>query len=449
MLLDFLLLFISFTSFIMILSHLSVLFFAKISFERHMVQKESVYLWVFIFLNSSLAYAASYFYMHHQYTQMSLVLFLIVPWFYEMMLRLSNQKNNHIFHYLDIVKNKADDPSTFKFNLFFEDPRVKIFLYTSYVHIVLHLFLKNILYISISYLSIFLLALVFFHPKIKQYRKYKSYVDDTYELYNFLNNEKKISSLMMIDYVYRFVSTNPERCQHYCELLIEKHKIIKSKKADKFFLLYLKTLYYGKKYDQYKIALKNLSQKQRMYKHLNFLKNTITVFLELGFFLEAQKLILIGKENFPEEDKIEELDKTLHDRQTKRLNFKIPIMNIHSIERADYIISSEDYKRGLKKERDYKGTYSMFILNTFNNACAKCLSKESIEMDHFFVPKNEGGCFLMLHRSGQKINNMIPLCKTCNVKKQDKKAHKFFNTKQLAYIFEKQSIINEKINKSI
>lgn len=52
-----------------------------------------------------------------------------------------------------------------------------------------------------------------------------------------------------------------------------------------------------------------------------------------------------------------------------------------------------------------------YLLNIYNNRCAKCSSKHRLEVDHI-IPITRGG--------GNNLENLQILCKTCNVRKSNK-----------------------------
>ena len=118
-----------------------------------------------------------------------------------------------------------------------------------------------------------------------------------------------------------------------------------------------------------------------------------------------------------------------------------------SDDRNDYIFSDEDYRRGNKRENDYRKKYFLPLLNIFGNKCAKCGdSSNGIDLDHFVFSKNEGGNFSLLHKDGHLVNNAIPLCRACNRSKSDKSYRDFFNEEQILYLFTKNRDMTITIN---
>jgi len=114
-----------------------------------------------------------------------------------------------------------------------------------------------------------------------------------------------------------------------------------------------------------------------------------------------------------------------------QLKEKISNLNF-SDSRFDYIIQSNDYKRGNKIENAYRKQYFLPLLDLYKNKCAKCHNNTNgIELDHFILSKNEGGNFILRHKEGYLVNNAIPLCKPCNSSKSDNSYKEFFTSEEL------------------
>jgi 5-methylcytosine-specific restriction endonuclease McrA len=118
-----------------------------------------------------------------------------------------------------------------------------------------------------------------------------------------------------------------------------------------------------------------------------------------------------------------------------------------SVNREDYLIETQDYKRGNSKENYYRKTFALHLLETFDNCCAKCGDKENgVDIDHFIFSKNEGGCFIMRHKNGHLVNNAVPLCRTCNRSKSDDSYRSFYSEEELLSIFEKSMLMTKRLN---
>jgi hypothetical protein len=131
----------------------------------------------------------------------------------------------------------------------------------------------------------------------------------------------------------------------------------------------------------------------------------------------------------------------------QELQSKIAMVEI-SKNREDYIIEEEDYRRGNKKENLYRKRFKLTLLSKFGNACVKCgRSDNGVDIDHFVLSKNEGGCFFLRHRDGYLVNNAIVLCASCNRSKSDDCHLEFFTPEELHRVYslnaEMTALLNE------
>jgi 5-methylcytosine-specific restriction endonuclease McrA len=115
--------------------------------------------------------------------------------------------------------------------------------------------------------------------------------------------------------------------------------------------------------------------------------------------------------------------------------------------REDYIIERDDYRRGNPKENAYRKQFFLPLLETFGNRCAKCLTNDNgMDIDHFFLSKNEGGCFIMRHVNGHLVNNAVPLCQSCNRGKSDESYRDFFTQAEALALFQKCANMTKRLN---
>lgn len=118
-----------------------------------------------------------------------------------------------------------------------------------------------------------------------------------------------------------------------------------------------------------------------------------------------------------------------------------------STNRQDYVISNEDYKRGNKRESEYRKKYLLSLLNLYDTKCVRCGRMDNgLDLDHFFLSKNSGGNFSLLHRDGYLVNNAIPLCQSCNRSKGDRPYDHFFDKDQILFLFTKNREMNFLLN---
>lgn len=108
-----------------------------------------------------------------------------------------------------------------------------------------------------------------------------------------------------------------------------------------------------------------------------------------------------------------------------------------SEDRAQYLIDKDDYRRGNAKENVYRKLFQLPLLKLYGNCCAKCgSSSNGLDLDHFFISKNEGGSFIMRHQSGHLVNNAVPLCQSCNRSKSDDSFKDFFKPEEVLRLFQ-------------
>lgn len=119
-----------------------------------------------------------------------------------------------------------------------------------------------------------------------------------------------------------------------------------------------------------------------------------------------------------------------------------------SMDRFDYVVRREDYKRGNNIERRYKKNFTLLLLDIFDNCCAKCSRRmNGIEIDHFFLPKNDGGNFALRHKDSFWVNNAIPLCSSCNRSKSDRTIEQFFNSNEIENILSRSNFLTSELNR--
>lgn len=134
--------------------------------------------------------------------------------------------------------------------------------------------------------------------------------------------------------------------------------------------------------------------------------------------------------------------------QEERQRFEAALKNwFPSTDRADYIVKRSDYKRGNPLEHEYRKIYLLKLLRVFNCKCANCGKDDDwFDLDHFFLSKNDGGNFIVLHKDGFFVNNAIPLCPHCNRSKGDRLFDEFFTAERLVEIAKLNRKMTDLIN---
>ncbi len=110
--------------------------------------------------------------------------------------------------------------------------------------------------------------------------------------------------------------------------------------------------------------------------------------------------------------------------------------SIPSFCESDYLIEKEDFERQSQKDREFLKKFKLRLIAAFANKCAKCAADSNgVDIDHFFIPKSKGGCFLMQTKSGRIVCNALPLCESCNRSKSDSPPLAFFKMAEIKIIF--------------
>lgn len=83
--------------------------------------------------------------------------------------------------------------------------------------------------------------------------------------------------------------------------------------------------------------------------------------------------------------------------------------------RHQLVVSSSDRTRENAADRDYRKRMLLRLLGLYGNQCAICGANDAgLDLDHFFVPKSQGGNFALTRHDGIKVNNAVPMCESCN-----------------------------------
>lgn len=100
--------------------------------------------------------------------------------------------------------------------------------------------------------------------------------------------------------------------------------------------------------------------------------------------------------------------------------------------REYYRIRNKDYKRGNPLDNHFRGALFDTVISTFEGRCVYCSSGYDLTLDHFAIPKNEGGNFILLAHDGTSIKlNLVVLCRSCNAAKGERSFAAFFTKDQL------------------
>lgn len=118
-----------------------------------------------------------------------------------------------------------------------------------------------------------------------------------------------------------------------------------------------------------------------------------------------------------------------------------------SLKKKDYLLDERGGERGNPIERRFKRRHFFDLLEVFENVCAYC-GKEGVKLtlDHFFIPKSQGGNLMVKNKRGYWVSNALPLCRKCNQRKRDLPAEQFFQPEELKVLREKTGELSWLIN---
>lgn len=104
----------------------------------------------------------------------------------------------------------------------------------------------------------------------------------------------------------------------------------------------------------------------------------------------------------------------------------------NSYDRTKFSIRKKDYKRGNRLDNHFRNRFFQETLSAFDNKCLFCGSRHDLTLDHFAIPKNEGGNFILLLSDQNSIRvNLVVLCRSCNSAKGESAYDYFFDNDKL------------------
>ena len=102
-------------------------------------------------------------------------------------------------------------------------------------------------------------------------------------------------------------------------------------------------------------------------------------------------------------------------------------------DRSDFRIHKDDYRRGNQIDNYFRNHVCEIIFSAFNKACAFCGATHDLTFDHYALPKNEGGNFVLISTDGTSIRvNIVVLCRGCNGAKGQSRYFEYFSETQRA-----------------
>jgi 5-methylcytosine-specific restriction endonuclease McrA len=101
-------------------------------------------------------------------------------------------------------------------------------------------------------------------------------------------------------------------------------------------------------------------------------------------------------------------------------------------DRHQFLIRNKDYKRGNAVDNFIRRELLDDVLNAFSQRCAVCGNSSSLVLDHFGIPKNEGGNFVLYDHVAQSYTlNVAVLCQSCNSAKGERPFYEVLSQTQI------------------
>jgi 5-methylcytosine-specific restriction endonuclease McrA len=102
-------------------------------------------------------------------------------------------------------------------------------------------------------------------------------------------------------------------------------------------------------------------------------------------------------------------------------------------ERETFRIRKKDYKRGNALDNHFRNKIAETVISSFGGCCIHCAGTYDLTLDHFAIPKNEGGNFVLYIRENASIKlNIVVLCRSCNSAKGERPFDRFFTSDEIA-----------------
>lgn len=446
-LLEIILITISSISLIMLLSTGGEYLFSKITEEGYFKTTLKYKRWGLAFLASTGIYFSLFFWQKASFRSSLLSLFLSLPFIFELYKHYFMTNLQLIKDFLFFIENK-DVNDGYSFLVSLQNPWVKILSYSLYFSIVVALYLNDSNYGFIPFV-ILILSLPFlksfFGKKFLDYHRYKMFLKNpSRQIIDEMRPFSGLPLFVKLDLLPLMSIHHPQNTLAFIKSLTSSEK---NEKQDGLIYYKMKIYFDQSEYNRVLKNYKRMENPKRFYDREGFLSMVVESFIKTGQFYQATLMLNIALVQFPHDSKLLGFRDIIKNSQEDMVGGAIlaPI-DIFSFHREDYVVEDEDYKRNNKKDLRYNKKYKMTILNLFSNKCAKCGSDQDLHMDHFFISKSEGGNFCMRHKSGIKINNMIPLCSGCNIQKSNNSFKDFFTKEDLSHILSNQESINKKIN---
>ena len=103
--------------------------------------------------------------------------------------------------------------------------------------------------------------------------------------------------------------------------------------------------------------------------------------------------------------------------------------------RAKFRVREKDYKRGNPLDNYVRNHMKTHVVETFQNRCAACGATDDLVLDHWGIPKNEGGNFILFDADiSEFLMNVAIFCNSCNSQKGEKRPYEVLTEEQVEQV---------------
>jgi hypothetical protein len=134
------------------------------------------------------------------------------------------------------------------------------------------------------------------------------------------------------------------------------------------------------------------------------------------------------------------------EKQDQRASQFQDVLNKVKLDRHLLLIRNADYKRGNPLDNFIRSKWNQVIQEFFDGRCFICGASSDLTIDHLWLPKNEGGNFVMcVGESALLMSNLLLLCRSCNAAKGEVPVEQFFSQDQMVEIVDIQRLLSQRM----
>jgi 5-methylcytosine-specific restriction endonuclease McrA len=134
------------------------------------------------------------------------------------------------------------------------------------------------------------------------------------------------------------------------------------------------------------------------------------------------------------------------EKQGQRASQFQDVLDKVKLDRHLLFIRNKDYKRGNPLDNFIRSKWNQVIQAAFAGRCFICGVSSELTIDHLWLPKNEGGNFVMCVReSALLMSNLLLLCRSCNAAKGEAPVERFFSPDQMIELVDIQKLLSKQM----